>query len=133
MTKIYMRMYYNLLQGIRKNKYEYIREYIDAGGDLQISGNEILKCAIKHNAFECVEELLRYVEPNYSGNYVGATPLGQAVRSGLPGLVEMLLEKGALVCGITDEDWAVMLLDSSGYFYSELQAVVAKYKQIQNN
>ena len=56
---------------------------------------------LRYKSFECVDELLKFVNPNYSCNYVGGTPLAYAIRAGIPQMVEMLLEKGARVEGIT--------------------------------
>ncbi len=130
--KTTLRQYYNLLDAIKQNKYQFVQEWYDSGIDLMANNNEPLKCAIRFKSFETVEELLRFVEPNIGSRFVGGGALSHAIREGLPDLVEMLLVKGARTESITSTDWARSLLES-GTFYTELCALVDKYRIIQNN
>lgn len=126
--KLTIRQYLDLHAIARRNDYEKVKEYGDAGCDLSIEGNSLLKVAIAHNHIETVEELIKYVDPNIGAEYWNRSPLVCAIRKGLPDVVELLLEKGADYHQVTDEVWQDYFKQGGGLFEKELNILLNNAK-----
>lgn len=111
-------MYGNLIESIKKNKWQLVKEYADCDFDLMQNNNQLLRAAIAYEHSTSVIALLLYVEPNY-GN-----PLSLAIKTGNLAIVKILLEKGARVRPEHAGDLALIMLEDD---YENIADILNKY------
>jgi hypothetical protein len=127
------RMYRGLLNVCRDNKYENLKEFVDANADLMYHGNAPLKTALMRENLETVEDLLKYVQPDIGYSCHEGSPLAVAVKTGNADLVYLLLKSGARTEGIRPEDWEKAQSRCYWTDLDEIKQTVLVYKIIQNN
>lgn len=136
-----LKTFIHLHELCRANNYDAIIEYKDAGFNMQVEGNSLLKAAIKHGSLNTVHVFLWWVNPNLTTDFdlkykrtgcKGGSPLFHAVKKGDYNIIEALLIKGAKPESITDEEWCIIAQEGNMWDF-EIRRLLHRYQITQNN